>query len=202
NLLFLWIFGDNVEARLGSVPFLLFYLVCGAAATGLYALLAGPSLVPLVGASGAISGVLGAYLLWFPHNRVKLFVGLWPIWLDIILVPAWVVLGSYLVLDNVLPLLLGAGGNVAYGAHVGGFLAGLAVAGALGRSRAAGLEGGEREISLGRSALKAGDLAGAYQHLIRAAQDPSPVVRERALRELAKIPDPRLQAWIASLHQV
>lgn len=196
NLLFLWIFGDNVEARMGSGPFVLFYLVSGVAATLLYALLAGPSLVPLVGASGAISGVLGAYLVWFPYNRVRLLIGLWPLWLDVLLVPAWVVLTSYLVLENLLPLALGSGGNVAYGAHIGGFLAGVGVALPFRRRTGTPTVPGAVELHAGRMALHEGDLPAAYQHLMRALRIGSPEVVEAARRELMRIPDPRLQAWL------
>lgn len=128
NMLMLWIYGDNVEHRLGRLPYLLLYLGCGVAATLAYAAFAGDSMVPLVGASGAISGVLGMYFLWFPKNRVKLFVALFPFFVNVVLVPARIVLGIFVLLDNVLPILLGGGGGVAYGAHLGGFGAGLVVA--------------------------------------------------------------------------
>jgi membrane associated rhomboid family serine protease len=128
NMLFLWIYGDNVEYRLGRVAYLLWYLATGVAATLFFALLAPSSSVPLVGASGAISGVLGFYFLWFPHNTVRLFVLLFPFFMNVVAVRARIVLGIYLVLDNVLPFLFtsGSGGGVAHGAHIGGFVAGLA----------------------------------------------------------------------------
>lgn len=137
NMLFLWIFGDNVEHRLGWAGFLLAYLATGGlAALGDTALRWGSS-IPSVGASGAISGVLGFYFAWFPRNRVRVFVFLFPIWMDILELPARFVLGIYVVIDNLLPLLLtGGAGGVSYGAHIGGFVAGLALAsplGALGR---------------------------------------------------------------------
>jgi membrane associated rhomboid family serine protease len=131
NMLFLWIYGDNVEHRLGRVKYLFWYLATGVAATLFYALFAGRSSIPLVGASGAISGVLGFYFLWFPHNRVRLWVFLFPMFARTIVWPARVVLGIYLVLDNILPFLVSqgqGGGGVAHGAHIGGFLAGLVVA--------------------------------------------------------------------------
>lgn len=129
NMLFLWIYGDNVEHRLGRAAFLFWYLATGAAATAFHTLFAGGSPVPLVGASGAISGVLGFYFLWFPRNRVRLWVFLFPIFMNVIEVPARIVLGIYLFLDNVLPFLVASGqGGVAHGAHIGGFLAGLAMA--------------------------------------------------------------------------
>jgi membrane associated rhomboid family serine protease len=128
NMLFLWIFGDNVEHRLGRVGFVLVYLASGVVATLAFALLAGDSLRPLVGASGAISGVLGLYFLLFPRNQVRVLIFLFFIF-DIWLLPARWVLGFYVIIDNLLPLLLGSETSVAYGAHLGGFAAGLAVAG-------------------------------------------------------------------------
>lgn len=130
NMLFLWIYGDNVEHRLGRVPFLVAYLATGIAATLFHALFDMDSPLPLVGASGAISGVLGFYFLWFPHNQVRVWLFLFPILMRVILLPARWVLGFYLFVDNVLPFLVtrGGGAGVAHGAHIGGFLAGLAVA--------------------------------------------------------------------------
>ena len=127
NMLFLWIFGDNVENRLGSIGYLFAYLACGAAATLFFALFVSQSQTPLVGASGAISGVLGFYFLWFKRNRVKVFIFLFPFIMTTVMVPARIVLGIYLILDNLLPFLLAAGAaasGVAHGAHIGGFLAG------------------------------------------------------------------------------
>ena len=130
NMLFLWIYGDNVEHRLGRALYLAVYLLAGAVATLSFGLLAGTSMTPLVGASGAISGVLGLYFLFFPRNRVKLFVFLFPFLVDVFLVPARLVLGMYVLLDNLLPILTrgASGGGVAYGAHLGGFFAGLLLA--------------------------------------------------------------------------
>jgi membrane associated rhomboid family serine protease len=131
NMLFLWIYGDNVEHRLGRVPYLLAYLGTGVAATLFHALFDADSNVPMVGASGAISGVLGFYFAWFPRNSVRLLVLFFPLLVDVVSVPARVLLGLYLVVDNLLPFLLSRGsglGGVAYGAHIGGFLAGLTAA--------------------------------------------------------------------------
>jgi len=135
NMLFLWIYGDNVEMRMGSGRYLLAYLATGVAATLFYSIFAGDSNLPMIGASGAISGVLGFYFLWFPKNKVKLMFFLFPFFMDVILVPARIVLGIYLVIENFLPMLLGSssGGGVAYGAHIGGFLGGLALAWTLDR---------------------------------------------------------------------
>jgi hypothetical protein len=129
-MLFLYIFGDNVEHRLGSLRYLFAYVGTGIAATLFFALFVPGSQVPLIGASGAISGVLGCYFLWFPRNQVKVFVFLFPLLMTQVLVPARLVLGFYLLVDNLLPFLMtrASGGGVAHGAHIGGFLAGMGVA--------------------------------------------------------------------------
>ena len=129
NMLFLWIFGDNVEYRLGRLGYLLVYLGTGVAATLFFALFASGSQLPMIGASGAISGVLGCYFLWYPRNRVKIFVFLFPL-VTVFLVSARYVLAFFLLIDNLLPFLLtrGAASGVAHGAHIGGFVAGLGVA--------------------------------------------------------------------------
>jgi len=138
NMLFLWIFGANVEARLGRLGYLAIYLATGIAATLLYAAFQLDSSAPLIGASGAISGVLGCYFWWFPQNRVRVLVVLF-VFIDVWRVPARIVLAVFVVVDNLLPLLAGGAGGegVAYGAHLGGFVAGLGAAAALGRGRGA-----------------------------------------------------------------
>lgn len=128
NMLFLWIYGDNVEHRLGSARYIAYYLLTGVVATLSHAAFNLQSGVPLVGASGAISGVLGFYFVWFPHNTVRLLLGLFPFFVRQAQLGARVVLGFYLVVDNLLPLLLLPTGAVAHGAHIGGFIAGLGVA--------------------------------------------------------------------------
>lgn len=130
NMLFLWIFGDNVEHRLGQLNYLFAYLGTGVAATLFFSLFVPGSNIPLVGASGAISGVLGCYFLWFPRNRVKVFVFLFPFIMNTFLIPARLVLGFYLLVDNLIPFLItqGGGSGVAHGAHIGGFLGGLGLA--------------------------------------------------------------------------
>jgi membrane associated rhomboid family serine protease len=123
NMLYLWIFGDNVEDRFGHLPFTIFYLLCGLAATFAQLAFSTGSNVPNLGASGAIAGVLGAYILLFPQQRVKVLQGR-----QVIQVPALIVIGMWIVLQ----LFSGIGsittaaqtGGVAYMAHVGGFLAG------------------------------------------------------------------------------
>ena len=131
NMLFLWIYGDNVEHRLGRFSFLGWYLTTGVAATLFHTLFAPRSPLPLIGASGAISGVLGFYFIWFPRNSVRLLFVLFPFFMNVITVPARLVLGFYLLADNLLPFLIARGmegGGVAHGAHIGGFLGGLAIA--------------------------------------------------------------------------
>jgi membrane associated rhomboid family serine protease len=136
NMLFLFVFGNNVEDRLGRVRYLLFYLVCGYAATYGFALANPNSQETLVGASGAIAGVLGAYLLLFPRARVTSlipFLFFIPVWL-----PAWVVLGSWFVLQWLYVQGAGTaeGAGVAYLAHVVGFVAGVVLVVLLGGLRA------------------------------------------------------------------
>ncbi len=134
NMLFLWIYGDNVEHRLGPLGYLGAYLATGAVAAIGYGLFVGPGerFIPMVGASGAISGVLGFYFIWFPRNKVRLLIFLFPIFVFTWLVSARIVLGFYLIVENLVPFLFGrgggSGGGVAYGAHIGGFVAGLASA--------------------------------------------------------------------------
>ncbi len=128
NMLFLWIYGDNVERRLGALPYLVAYLVTGIVATLAHALVFASSEMPLVGASGAISGILGFYFVLFPKNSVRMLVFLPPFLLQVFLLPARWVLGAFVLLDNLLPFLFAGEGGVAYGAHLGGFLAGAATA--------------------------------------------------------------------------
>ncbi len=138
NMLFLWIYGDNVEHRLGALPYLFWYLATGVAATLFHVVGVPNSEIPLVGASGAISGVLGFYFVWFPRNHVRLLWLLPPFMMQVFEVPSRLVLGAYLVLDNLLPYLMVRGDvGVAHGAHIGGFVAGLAVAWFMGRREVA-----------------------------------------------------------------
>ena len=126
NMWFLWIFGDNVENECGSVRFLIFYLVCGIAATLSYARFNPNSLVPLVGASGAISGVLGAYLVRHPHASIRTLIPM-GLFTRIVDVPAWVFLFVWIgmqVLSQAAQAGRHGGGGVAYLAHIGGFIAG------------------------------------------------------------------------------
>jgi membrane associated rhomboid family serine protease len=124
NMLYLWIFGDNVEDRFGHAKFTLFYLLCGIAATVAQVAVSMGSNVPNLGASGAIAGVLGAYLILFPRGQVKVLMGR-----GVVPMPALVVIGMWIVLQ----FINGIGsitqssetGGVAYMAHIGGFVAGL-----------------------------------------------------------------------------
>jgi membrane associated rhomboid family serine protease len=128
NMLFLWIYGDNVERKLGPFPYLFWYLATGVAATLTFGLFASSSDVPMVGASGAISGVLGFYFVWFPRNVVRVLFFLPPFFWHVFQVPARLVLGAFVVLDNLLPAIFAGESGVAHGAHIGGFVAGAAVA--------------------------------------------------------------------------
>jgi membrane associated rhomboid family serine protease len=128
NMLYLWIFGDNVEDRLGHGRFLIFYLLCGAAAALAQTAIHPRSTIPMIGASGAISGVLGAYLLLFPHSRVLTIVPI-VFFIQLIEVPAIVLLGIWFLMQLVAGVgSLGARadmGGVAFWAHVAGFVAGV-----------------------------------------------------------------------------
>ncbi|GAA0302208.1 rhomboid family intramembrane serine protease [Rhodovulum strictum] len=128
NMLFLWIFGDNMEDEFGHLGFLAFYLAGGAAA-GIAQYLAAPySMVPMVGASGAIAAVMGGYLLLFPRARVDILIFLIVI-IRILPVPAWLMLGLWFGLQLFAGFATpGDGGGVAYWAHAGGFAAGLMLA--------------------------------------------------------------------------
>jgi len=129
NMLYLWVFGDNVEDKLGHGRYLVFYLVCGLAASLLHVFIAPSSSMPTVGASGAISGVLGAYLLMFPRARVLTVIPIF-FFLQFAELPALVVLGFWFVMQFFNGLIslgyeTGGMGGVAWWAHVGGFVAGL-----------------------------------------------------------------------------
>jgi membrane associated rhomboid family serine protease len=136
NMLFLWIFGNNVEDSMGKVKFIIFYLTCGFAATAVQLMMMAGSpaaKVPMLGASGAVAGVLGAYLIKFPAARVRNLVFLFP-FITVISLPAWVVLGFWFVLQFFSAATSGMGeatGGVAYFAHVGGFIAGMILIGLL-----------------------------------------------------------------------
>jgi membrane associated rhomboid family serine protease len=129
NMLFLFIFGDNIERRFGSVTFVLFYVACGLAASAAHLATNADSPTPTVGASGAISGVMGAYILLYPLNRVRVLVGYW--W--VIPVPAFIFLGIWFLTQLMygtmaLNVETAQSAGVAFWAHVGGFAAGVVLA--------------------------------------------------------------------------
>jgi rhomboid family protein len=130
NMLYLWIFGDNVEDRLGHGRFVFFYLLCGAAAALAHVFVNPDSPVPTIGASGAIAGVMGAYFVLYPQSRVLALVPLFIFW-EIIEVPAIIFLGIWFLMQffsGMGSIAAGAGvqtGGVAFWAHIAGFLAGV-----------------------------------------------------------------------------
>lgn len=133
NMLYLWIFGDNVEDRMGHARFLVFYLLCGVVATAAHILANSDSQVPSLGASGAIGGVLGAYFMLFPRARIVTLVPIW-IFLQFIEIPAFFFLGFWFLQQFFYgALTLGVEsaqtGGVAWWAHIGGFLAGVLLVG-------------------------------------------------------------------------
>ena len=123
NMLYLWIFGNNIEDRLGPVLFMLFYLGTGIVGNLAHTFFEG-SWVPLVGASGAISGVMGAYIVMYWRVRILALVPLGWYWFTVRL-PAWMFLGIYIVVQNLYPASFGRSDGVAYWAHIGGFAAGV-----------------------------------------------------------------------------
>ncbi|MDP9200406.1 MAG: rhomboid family intramembrane serine protease [Gemmatimonadota bacterium] len=133
NMLYLWIFGDNIEDRIGHVKFLVFYLICGLAASAADILFKTDSIIPSLGASGAIAGVLGAYLVLFPKRKVKVLMAR-----QVVNMPAFMVLGLWILLQifSQISVVGGEAGGVAYMAHIGGFVAGVALIFLLGGRRA------------------------------------------------------------------
>ncbi|MYC68428.1 MAG: rhomboid family intramembrane serine protease [Acidobacteriia bacterium] len=134
NMWFLWIFGDNVEDELGHAKFLLFYLACGVLATLAHFAAEPSSTVPLVGASGAIAGVMGAYLMRFPRSRVIVLLPLIVIWTTVQL-PAFVMLLYWFAIQVLNGTAASSGAGVAWWAHVGGFVIGAGLALYLTRGR-------------------------------------------------------------------
>lgn len=126
NMWFLWIFGDNVEDELGHFNFLLFYIFCGLLAEAAHFVINSSSLIPTLGASGAIAGVLGAYIVLFPKAKIKTLIPLFIFW-EIIDIPAFIFLGIWFLFQFVLGIssLGGYGAGIAFWAHVGGFLGGI-----------------------------------------------------------------------------
>jgi len=126
NMLFLWIFGDNVEDRLGHFRFLVFYVCCGILAVIAQVIISPGAEVPIIGASGAIAGVMGAYLIRFPHARIYTLIFVF-FFVRIVSVPALVFLGFWFIFQLLVgaPSIGDSGGGVAYFAHIGGFLSGM-----------------------------------------------------------------------------
>lgn len=128
NMLFLWVFGDNIEDVMGHARYIVFYLLTGLAASGAQILVDTSSTVPTIGASGAISGLLAAYIICFPHGRIRTLVTL-GVFITSVMLPAWMMIGYWIVLQVIQgSLSLGVdspGGGVAFFAHIGGFVAGL-----------------------------------------------------------------------------
>ena len=123
NMLFLWIFGDNLENLVGHVRYVIFYIVCGLAAATAQIIMGPDSVIPMLGASGAISGVLGGYVLLFPQRQVRAII-----FNFLTTVPAFVAIGIWIVYQIVLGYFSSAeSGGVAYAAHIGGFIAGVAL---------------------------------------------------------------------------
>ena len=123
NMLFLWIFGDNLENLLGHIRFAVFYIVCGFAAALAQIVMDSDSIIPMLGASGAISGVLGGYILLFPQRQVRALI-----FNFLTTVPAFVAIGIWIAYQLIVGYLTPAGtGGVAYAAHIGGFIAGVAL---------------------------------------------------------------------------
>jgi membrane associated rhomboid family serine protease len=132
NMLYLWIFGDQIEFLLGRRRFILFYLLCGLAASVAQVLYSPNAVIPSLGASGAIAGVLGAYMIKFPRNRVRVLLGR-----GIVMMPALLVLGFWILLQIFAQVGTPASEatGVAYMAHIGGFLAGIALVMVMGAGR-------------------------------------------------------------------
>ena len=145
NMLFLWVLGDNVEDAMGHKRFVAFYLVCGVAAALAHAALNPGSRIPMIGASGAISGVIGAYLMLHPKARIKVLVFYFLVWL-----PAYVVLGFWIGFQFFSAAMAagGAGGGVAWWAHIGGFFAGVVLIVPMKRKNVALFDKGLRRFTL------------------------------------------------------
>ena len=128
NMWFLWVFGNNVEDSMGRPRFVTFYLVTGLAAAAAQVLVSPSSAIPMVGASGAVSGVMGAYLVLYPRARIHMLIFL-GFFITTVVVPAWLMLVYWFVLQALGSAFAGAGagGGVAFMAHVGGFVAGVAL---------------------------------------------------------------------------
>jgi membrane associated rhomboid family serine protease len=138
NMLYLWIFGDNVEDRLGHALFFVFYILCGLAASFAQAAINPASSIPNVGASGAIAGVLGAYIIMFPGRRVNVLLGRYVTPMSaLVVIGLWILLQIFAQVNAFTASSQTEGGGVAYMAHIGGFVAGVVLTFLLGGSRRA-----------------------------------------------------------------
>jgi membrane associated rhomboid family serine protease len=129
NMLYLWIFGDNIEDILGHVKYLIFYIVCGIAATLVHGYINIDSQIPTIGASGAIAGILGAYMLLYPRARIKTLLIIF-IFIKIVYIPAIIILGYWILIQVISGFAeygLRTGSGIAWFAHIGGFIAGMAL---------------------------------------------------------------------------
>lgn len=195
NMLFLWIYGDNVELHVGRAKYLAIYLLTGVTAVMLHAMFRQASNIPLIGASGAISGVLGCYFVWFPRNQVRILV-VFLFFIQVIRLPARLVLGIYIILENLLPFLMTSSGTgVAYGAHIGGFLGGFGVAVAMNRLRdyqalAAGARRLGKIFEFDDSREEESSPSELFQQLVRSGQWPSALsfYSELPVRKQALLP--------------
>jgi membrane associated rhomboid family serine protease len=138
NMLYLWIFGDNVEDRLGHGMYTVFYILCGLAATFAQMAFSMGSNIPNLGASGAIAGVLGAYIMMFPHTRVSVLMGRQVVPMSaLIVIGFWIVIQIFSGIGSFTASSQTEGGGVAYMAHIGGFIAGVVLTFLLGGTRKA-----------------------------------------------------------------
>jgi len=129
NMLYLWIFGDNIEDILGHVKYLIFYIVCGIAATLVHGFINIDSQIPTIGASGAIAGILGAYMFLFPRARIKTLLIIF-FFVKIVYIPAIIMLGFWILIQAISGFAeygLRTGSGIAWFAHIGGFITGLAL---------------------------------------------------------------------------
>jgi len=129
NMLYLWIFGDNIEDILGHVKYLVFYIFCGIAATLVHGFINIDSQIPTIGASGAIAGILGAYMFLFPRARIKTLVIIF-FFVKIVYIPAIIMLGFWILIQAISGFVeygLRTGSGIAWFAHIGGFITGLAL---------------------------------------------------------------------------
>lgn len=182
NALYLWIYGPNVERRLGLAGFLLLYFTAGILGAMLFALVRLGTEVPVIGASGAISGILGAYLVFFPVNRIRLAIP--PISL-----PAWIVLLLYLLMD-MWPILTQSDSSVAHAAHLGGFFGGALLAAGLlfvdpSRSPRVAVPVAEQELHQALALVRDGLLLDAHRALTALVEPGRPSrTAQQALRHL------------------